>query len=172
MSQGIPQPGHGYTVRQYLGGGYWKKAFRAVSHLSMRDVAVLVYKDPSARDEMLKDMEIWLKIKNQPGSEYLATFYEVFGGEGEDENIYFIEELLSRPLDRLTPLRSGERFLRIARDLCRGLQCLHSVGLVHRDLKLDNCGVDHSDRAKIFDLGSATSEPGSVAGTMLTRAPE
>ena len=40
------------------------------------------------------------------------------------------------------------------------------------DLKLDNCGLDHQSRAKIFDLGSVTSEGGQVKGTLFTRAPE
>jgi len=39
-------------------------------------------------------------------------------------------------------------------------------------LKLDNCGLDHQQQAKIFDLGSVTSEPGDILGTIFTRAPE
>ncbi|WP_257198072.1 MULTISPECIES: serine/threonine-protein kinase [unclassified Bradyrhizobium] len=64
------------------------------------------------------------------------------------------------------------QFVRIARDLCRALVCLHESKLVHRDLKLDNCGLDHQLRAKIFDLGSVTSDGGDVRGTVFTRAPE
>jgi serine/threonine protein kinase len=62
--------------------------------------------------------------------------------------------------------------VRIARDLSRGLVFLRKQGLVHRDLKLDNCGLDHQQQAKIFDLGSVTSEPGDILGTIFSRAPE
>ncbi|MGE3367112.1 MAG: hypothetical protein AB7I34_27150, partial [Rhizobiaceae bacterium] len=34
------------------------------------------------------------------------------------------------------------------------------------------CGLDQQQRAKIFDLGSVTSEGGEVRGTIFTRAPE
>ncbi|MDD1535906.1 hypothetical protein C7U89_21115 [Bradyrhizobium sp. WBOS4] len=83
-----------------------------------------------------------------------------------------IEELLDRPLEGLAPLNDIVQFVRIARDLCRALVCLHESKLVHRDLKLDNCGLDHQLRAKIFDLGSVTSDGGDVRGTVFTRAPE
>lgn len=49
---------------------------------------------------------------------------------------------------------------------------LHRMKLVHRDLKLDNCGIDYSDRAKIFDLGLVTSEGSEIKGTIISRAPE
>jgi serine/threonine protein kinase len=75
-------------------------------------------------------------------------------------------------LDRIAPLNDLTQFVRIARDLSRGLVFLHKNNLVHRDLKLDNCGLDHQQQAKIFDLGSVTSEPADVLGTIFTRAPE
>ncbi len=174
MPSDLPKPGKGYVVRERLGRGAWKEAFRGVNQLEMRDVALLVYRDKDGTDQMLKDIDFSVKHLSQmvhsEYSEYVAQFDQILFGE--DGNTYFVEELLSQPLDRIAPLRSGERFLRISRDLCRGLQCLHSSGLVHRDIKLDNCGIDQGERAKIFDLGAATSENGSVEGTILTRAPE
>jgi serine/threonine protein kinase len=101
---------------------------------------------------------------------YLAQFYGAH--RGDDGRFFLVEELLDRPLDRLAPLNDLVLFSRIARDLCRGLCCLHAEKLVHRDLKLDNCGMDQLQKAKIFDLGTVTSEPGGVEGTILTRPPE
>ena len=100
----------------------------------------------------------------------MASFYGI--QRGEDGKLFIIEELLERSLDRLYPLNDLVMFSRIARDLCRGLTCLHENELIHRDLKLDNCGLDQLQKAKIFDLGSVTSEPGGVEGTILTRALE
>ena len=107
---------------------------------------------------------------NDPNSKYLAQFYSL--NTAPEGRIFIVEELLARPLDRLAPLNDLTQFVRISRDLSRGLLFLHKHGLVHRDLKLDNCGLDHQQQAKIFDLGSVTSEPGDVLGTILTRAPE
>jgi serine/threonine protein kinase len=166
----LPRPGKGYLPREYLGGGRWKKAFRAVAQLQMKDVALLTYESQDRRSEMVKDVAPLFTIAATKYSEYVATPVEVF--LGDDNCFYFVEELLSRPLDKVVPVKSGEKFLRIARDLCRGLQCLHSANLIHRDIKLDNCGLDASGRAKIFDLGNVTSNEGEVKGTIFTRAPE
>jgi len=126
--------------------------------------------DPTTA-KLLEELKILHRLREAPPPN-VARIYGPF--EGDDGKVYLAEELLYRPLDALCPLRSGEQFIRIARDLSMGLSALHELRppIVHRDLKLDNCGIDYTGQAKIFDLGSATSEPGSVKGTTLTRAPE
>lgn len=171
MTVDFPKPGKGYVIREYLGGGFWKRAFRASSANSTADVALLYPHDESRSDILLKDVHNLIRTaRGHEFSSYLAQFY---GFEyGEDGKLFIVEELLDRPLDKLHPLYDLSLFSRIARDLCKGLCCLHENRLVHRDLKLDNCGMDPLQRAKIFDLGSVTSEQGGVEGTIFTRAPE
>ena len=171
MNTSMPNPDKGYKIREYLGGGFWKRAYRASSDYSTADVALLYFRDESRNDIIQKDVVNLIRAtKGREYSSYLAKFHGI--QFGKDGRLFIIEELLERPLDRLAPLNDLVLFSRIARDLCRGLSCLHNIGLVHRDLKLDNCGLDHLKKAKIFDLGSATSEPGGIEGTILTRAPE
>ncbi len=166
-----PEPGHGFKIRGYLGGGFWKRAYRASSDFHTADVALLYFRDESRNDIIRKDVEnLILVTKESEYSTYLAKFHGI--QYGDDGKLFIVEELMERPLDRLSPINDLVLFSRIARDLCRGLSCLHNNGLVHRDFKLDNCGLDHLRKAKIFDLGSATSEPGGIEGTILTRAPE
>jgi serine/threonine protein kinase len=171
MSDAFPQPGKGYVIRERLGGGFWKQAYRATSTRSTADVALLYPHDDSRSDILLKDVSNLIRAaRGHPFSGYLAQFH---GFEhGDDGRLFIVEELLERPLDRMHPLHDLGLFVRISRDLCRGLCCLHESKLVHRDLKLDNCGMDQLQRAKIFDLGSVTSEPGGIEGTIFTRAPE
>jgi serine/threonine protein kinase len=120
--------------------------------------------------ELFDEIKILLTDSSKGPLQNVAQLYKAF--KGEDGDIYLLEELLYRPLENLAPLMMVDEFYGIARDLCVGLASLHRRGRVHRDLKLDNCGIDHFGTAKIFDLGSVTSEGGTVKGTTLSRAPE
>jgi serine/threonine protein kinase len=168
----LPEPGFGYTIKERLGAGRWKEAFRAFNASHGRDVALVFFRDKNEnRTASLEGSKLMsLAAQAKPFSEYIAGFY---GSQiAPDGRIFFVEELISNPLDRISPVRSMTKFSKYARDLCRGLSFLHSNKLVHRDLKLDNCGLSFGDRVKIFDIGSVTSENGEVKGTILTRAPE
>jgi serine/threonine protein kinase len=165
-----PDPGSQYRIKERLGGGAWKTAYRATPVGMLEDVALLYFRDESQTQELINEIQKLMLLQNKKYSEYVA---ELKGySKGKDGKYFLIEELIRRPLDALAPLDDMSQFTKIARDLCRGLMCIHSNRMVHRDLKLDNCGVDRQGRAKIFDLGSITSEPGDIRATILTRAPE
>lgn len=167
----FPVPGNGYTIREKLGSGNWKTAYRATSMHSAADVAILYFHDASMQKAFTGEVQAQLRAaKGHVYSDYIAEFK---GLQHDDEDKwYIIEELLARPLDKIGVVNDIVRFVRIARDLCRGLNCLHDNKLVHRDIKLDNCGLDHQERAKIFDLGLVTSDPQDVRGNIFTRSPE
>ncbi len=162
-------PGKGYLTRELLGRGKWKEVYRAVFRGEWHDRALLRFIVQPSADELLQELEPLQALITHP-PENVAQIYGVF--KGDDGHIYIVEELLYRSLKNLTPVTTLESFLLISRDLSRGLRDLHSRNIIHRDLKLDNCGVDHAGRAKIFDLGLATSEGREPRGTILTRAPE
>jgi serine/threonine protein kinase len=172
MKTVLPNPGHGYIVRELLGRGRWKEVYRAVVRGEWRDRALARFIKPPNASALFDELRLSIGQRGDDLSDAknIAVVYDAFWGD--DRKIYLVEELLYRPLDALAPLKIVDRFMRIARDLSNGLAELHSRGKVHRDLKLDNCGIDHSGVAKVFDLGSATSEGGCVQGTTLTRAPE
>jgi serine/threonine protein kinase len=167
----FPNPGNGYTIREKLGVGNWKTAYRATSMHSAGDVAILYFHDESMQKAFTGEVLAQLRAaKKHKYSDYIAEFKGL--QHDEDGRWYIVEELLARPLDKLGIVNDIVRFVRIARDLSRGLTCLHDSKLVHRDIKLENCGLDHQERAKIFDLGLVTSDPQDVRGNIFTRAPE
>jgi len=168
MSKAQPNPGKHHIIRERLGRGRWKEVYRAVVRGEWHDRALARFIEQP--DAVALFDEIKLLLKSAGKLENVAHLYNVF--KGEDGDIYLEEELLYRPLETLAPLKMVDEFLSIARDLCNGLASLHQSNWVHRDLKLDNCGIDHFGTAKIFDLGSVTSEGGKVKGTTLSRAPE
>jgi len=45
--------------------------------------------------------------------------------------------------------------LKVAYDIASGVEYLHSKGVIHRDIKSSNCGVDAHGDCKLFDFGLA-----------------
>lgn len=172
MTVEFPEPGRAYKIRDLVGGGKWKTAYRATDVLQARDVALLYSNGTEGFESLKNDMESLLRVQTSghPGSRHIAEFFGLH--MGEDGRPYLVEEFLIRPLSKASPLDDLRRFYEVARDLCAGLACIHQAMLLHRDIKLDNCGLDHGGRAKLFDLGSLTSDFESVKGNIYTRPPE
>jgi hypothetical protein len=60
-------------------------------------------------------------------------------------------------------------------DICRGVQYIHSQGLIHRDMKTDNVMLSTDLIAKVIDFGETRKiiqEPQTIAGTPHYIAPE
>lgn len=69
--------------------------------------------------------------------------------------------------------------LRIARQLCAGLQAVHEVGVLHRDIKPGNVILEHRGNAKLMDFGISrqvqaadATETGKIVGTPHYISPE
>jgi eukaryotic-like serine/threonine-protein kinase len=71
--------------------------------------------------------------------------------------------------------------LRIAKQLCAGLNAAHEVGVLHRDIKPENLILEQSGNAKLMDFGIARpirrmepghTQPGMFVGTPHYSAPE
>lgn len=74
------------------------------------------------------------------------------------------------PYDLFSVVMSG-KMLRpeifcVFRQICNGVAYLHSLGLAHRDLKLDNCVLTRGNVVKLIDFGTAVvfAYPGSDMG--------
>lgn len=80
-------------------------------------------------------------------------------GETDDHTIYLIMELvegpnLARRLDDHGRMGDQE-LLPVARGIAEGLSAIHQLGIIHRDIKLDNILIDPLGMPKISDLGLA-----------------
>ena len=165
-----PDPGPEYRLIRKLGQGRWKVAYRAWAKGRSTDVALLHFHSGEP-EEIANDAVALLKLDStNKYRSYLTKFHLIF--EGLDGRKWILEELFERSLSQESPLSEAGRFARIARDLSRAVSCLHSQGYVHKDIKLDNCGLDYRDTAKIFDIGSIAREGSARPHTILSRAPE
>jgi serine/threonine protein kinase len=88
---------------------------------------------------------------------HLLTFYGA--GVDSDSRAYLVTELMSGSL-RSTLLDASVELpwftrLTFASDVAHGMSYLHERGMVHRDLKADNCFLDgKSMRVKVADFGT------------------
>ncbi|KAI6150392.1 Pkinase-domain-containing protein [Pisolithus tinctorius] len=80
---------------------------------------------------------------------------------------HYYEIMEYAPYDLFTVVMSA-KMLRpevycVFRQICDGVAYLHSLGLAHRDLKLDNCVLTKGDVVKLIDFGTAVvfAYPGS-----------
>lgn len=80
-------------------------------------------------------------------------------------------ELCAQPAGYLAEARAA----RCARHMLQGLMDVHAMGIMHRDIKVDNLLVAADGSVKLADFGWATtaqSRPCGLAGTFTTMAPE
>ncbi|KAH9946008.1 Pkinase-domain-containing protein [Epithele typhae] len=73
---------------------------------------------------------------------------------------HYYEVMEYAPYDLFSVVMSGSmsrpEIYCVFRQICDGVEYLHSLGLAHRDLKLDNCVMTKENVVKLIDFGTAT----------------
>lgn len=94
------------------------------------------------------------KIANKLHHQNLIRTYDLL-----QDNDLFIIVMDYAPYDFFTIVMSGvltkHEIYCYFKQMCIGVHYMHSIGLAHRDLKLDNCVVDKNGILKIVDFGSS-----------------
>ena len=109
--------------------------------------------DPVFFDRFQREQEIGERL-DHPG--VLKVF-----PNGEHSQLYMAMEWVEGRLLRKVLNESGklpaERATRIAVNILRALEYIHSNGVAHRDLKPENIMLDPADNIKLIDFGIAAS---------------
>jgi serine/threonine protein kinase len=176
--------GH-YEILELLGQGGMARVFRAekIGPRGFRkQVALKVITDRAVCDDdrLRRSLLNEARLGAQLNHHNLVDVYD-YGEEGDQPFIamQLVEgSSLDRVLEDTGPLPPAIA-LRVAIDICRGLQQAHTAAIVHRDLKPSNVILSNDGIAKLADLGiaKALQSPGqtttdSMKGTPGYMAPE
>lgn len=171
-----------YETGKLLGSGAYGQVLEARNRISGQIAAVKIISKESmdTKGEVRLRREIGiLQVINH---ENLLKLYDVFE---TNDRIYLVTEIVNGgPLFNWLESQNfqiSEATSRLlTRDIARGLAYLHSYGIIHRDIKLENILLDTSGpciKAKLIDYGLScflgpgqkTNEP---VGTLKYVAPE
>lgn len=170
-----------YKIIRTLGAGGMASVYLAEDTvLGETTVALKILKQSGTMadgtaERFLREVRLTHRINHE---NVVRTFD--FGQEGS-MRFYTMEYLSGKTLgslmeDEVLPIST---ILRIALQICRGIAAIHSVGVIHRDLKPDNIMVIDSMRVKITDFGVArgdvsmlTGAAEQILGTIAYLAPE
>jgi type VI protein secretion system component VasK len=169
-----------YELEEFLGGGM-SHVFRATDTVLGRTVAVKVLTDsacaqPDAKARFLAEARMASKLAH----DNILSIYDF--GEDEQHRPFMVMELL-RGENLRDAIRNGntgdlQSKIRIALQIARALQYIHSQKVIHRDIKPENVHLNSAGVAKLMDFGIAKTEglsmtrTGFVLGTPYYMAPE
>jgi serine/threonine protein kinase len=166
-----------YTVQRFLGEGGRKRVYLAHDTKLDRDVAFAVVKteglDESGVARVKREAQAMGRLGDHP---HIVTVFDIGEepGAGGLGGPYIVSQYMAGgDIDRLlaaSPNRQlpVEDAIRMAEQVCDGLDHAHSRGIIHRDLKPGNLWLTDDGTAKIGDIAfgdSRTVEFKGLSGT-------
>ena len=168
-----------YELLEFLGGGM-SHVYRARDTAIGRQVAIKILtpeacQDPEAKARFLQEARMAGNIEH----ENIIRIHDY--GEEQGRPFIVMEFLVGEDLRHaIRDNHAGDMAnrLRIALDVARALEYIHSRKIIHRDIKPDNVHIDASGKVKLMDFGIAKAEglhltrTGFAVGTPYYMSPE
>jgi formylglycine-generating enzyme required for sulfatase activity len=168
-----------YELEKFLGGGM-SHVYRARDTVIGRTVAVKILTEQGCADvEAKARFLLEAQMSGNIAHENIINIYDY--GEEQGRPFIVMEFLVGQDLrDAIKNSQTGDLDgkLRIALQIARALQYVHSRKIIHRDIKPENIHIDPSGKAKLMDFGIAKAEgltmtrAGFALGTPYYMAPE
>ena len=162
-----------YEVLSPLGKGGMGMVYKAHDRMLDETVAIKVLRSEFANTvDMLKRFKHEIKLARKVSHRNVCRIHEF----GEDGGVRYIsmEYVEGTDIKQLARDKGGfldpEEAFDVAIQTADGLQAIHDVGIIHRDLKTSNIMRDPTGRVRLMDFGIAKIErgDGSSAGGGLT----
>ena len=144
-----------YKVGKILGKGAFGKVNLGLHRLTRRLVAIKstdkdAIKEESTKRKMMQEIDILKAIKHTSHIKLMETF--------QTSKHYLIVMELCPGGDLLNYVRKRRKLSEknakyLFKQIMQGIAYMHTIGIVHRDIKLDNILLDGNGNVKIGDFG-------------------
>jgi predicted Ser/Thr protein kinase len=159
-----------YEIRERLGRGGMGAVYRAWDRTLEEEVALKVLREGmSGTAEASRRFRTEIKLARKVIHRNVCRIFEY----GEDAGLTYISmELiegtdLKQLVDRAGHLPLSQAFS-IAIQVADGLEAIHHVGVIHRDLKASNIMIDGSGAVRLMDFGIAKEAAHDATGATAT----
>jgi predicted Ser/Thr protein kinase len=169
-----------YEILGRLGRGGMGAVYRAYDRVLEEEVALKVLHEHSAnRDDARRRFRTEIKLARRVMHRNVCRIYE-YGEEGGHRFIS-MELVQGTELKRQAGTLSAEGAYGVAIQIADGLEAIHAVGIIHRDLKTSNIMLEPSGTVRLMDFGiakhvavegAAATATGDIVGTPAYMSPE
>ena len=169
-----------YELEEFLGGGM-SHVYRARDTVIGRTVALKILTEAGCEDAEAKERFLAeARMAGNISHDNVLSIYDF--GEDDQHHPYMVMEFLKGE-DLRHAIKGGRTGglrdkLKIAVQIARALQYIHTQKIIHRDIKPENVNVSPAGVVKLMDFGIAKTEglqmtrAGYVLGTPYYMAPE
>ena len=143
-----------YRIIEKIGAGGMGEVYLAEDTELKREIALKFLPPHQCRDEECRRR---FKREAQAAAQLshpnIITIYEV--SEFQGRPFFAMEHIKGESLRNLirSEKLSHEQAIKLARQICEGLEKAHQAGVIHRDIKPSNIVIDTDGRPKLLDFG-------------------
>lgn len=163
-----------YThIRNLSPGGFGQIQLLKDTFLD-REVILKSMQNPTDNDQLLREIAGLSKAR----SRHIVEIYDIFYDSNANITGIVIENLTGKDYKDFHKNHAGDIYelLKTLYQLSSALDELHSAGITHRDLKLENMKDSAAGILKLFDFGLSSNDPTYQTkqnrGTLVYAAPE
>jgi predicted Ser/Thr protein kinase len=152
-----------YDVQSFLGKGGMGMVYKAHDRLLEETVAIKVLRAEFANTpEMLKRFKQEIKLARKVSHRNVCRIHEFDQDRDNGQRYISMEYVEGTDIKQLARDKGGfleaEEAFDVSIQAAEGLQAIHDVGIIHRDLKTSNIMKDPTGRVRLMDFGIAKSE--------------